>query len=146
MTSEKLQWYLLYKAVERIKKDNVGIPVVAHWVTNPTSTHEDVGSIPGLTQWVKDLLLHKLWCSSQTRLRSAVVVAVAVAGSCSSNLTPGLGTSICYGCGSKKKKRYYARKCFMNARMLDTYKSLPCLCKRDLILTEQRHRIFIYGP
>ena len=28
---------------------------MAEWVTNPASIHEDVGLIPGLTQWVKDL-------------------------------------------------------------------------------------------
>ena len=31
-----------------------GVPVV---VKNPTSVHEDVSSIPGLTQWTKDLVL-----------------------------------------------------------------------------------------
>ena len=28
----------------------LGVPFVAQWVKNPTSIHEDVGSIPGLAQ------------------------------------------------------------------------------------------------
>jgi len=31
-----------------------GATVVAQWITNPTSILEDMGLIPGLTQWVED--------------------------------------------------------------------------------------------
>ena len=36
-----------------LRNVKLGIPVLAQWLMNPTSSHEDVGSIPGLAQWVK---------------------------------------------------------------------------------------------
>ena len=38
-----------------LKKPKLGVPIMAQWLTNPTRNHEVEGSIPGLTQWVKDL-------------------------------------------------------------------------------------------
>ena len=59
---------------------------MAEQVTNPTSIHEDVGSIPSLAQWVKDLVMsHELWRRSQTWLRSGIAIAVVQAGGCSSD-------------------------------------------------------------
>ena len=45
-----------------------------------------------------------LWCMLQLCLRSGVAVAVVQAGSCSSDLTPSLGTSKCCRCDPKKAK------------------------------------------
>ena len=48
---------MLFSFLGQIKRSRKGVATVAQWVTNPTSIHEDAGSIPGLTQWVKDLVL-----------------------------------------------------------------------------------------
>ena len=45
----------------------------------------------------------ELWCRSQMRLSSDV----AVADSCSSDLTPSPGISICYRAAIKRKKNFF---------------------------------------
>ena len=37
-----------------LKKCQFGVPVMAQSLMNLPSIHEDIDSIPGLTQWVKD--------------------------------------------------------------------------------------------
>jgi len=67
--------------------------------------------LSGLRIW----LCGKPWCRSQRQLKSRV--AMAVAGSCSSNSAPTLRTSICHRCGPTKvkKKRKKKSQCLMLA-------------------------------
>ena len=45
----------------KMKNVNPGVPVMVQCLTNPTRNQEVSGSIPGLTQWIKDLALLWLW-------------------------------------------------------------------------------------
>ena len=49
--------------------------------------------------------MSQIWLGSRVNTAVAVAVAVAVADSCSSDLIPSLGTSICHECGPKKRKK-----------------------------------------
>ena len=56
---QPLTWELPYATPAALKskkkkKKNPGVPFVAQQLANPPRIHEDVGSIPALTQWVKD--------------------------------------------------------------------------------------------
>ena len=42
---------------DRDRNRKIGAPLLGQWLMNPTSIQEDVGLIPGLPQWVKDLAL-----------------------------------------------------------------------------------------
>ena len=47
-----MQMYL-----NNVKIKITGVPLVGQWVKDPNSIHEDMGLIPGIAQWVKDLAL-----------------------------------------------------------------------------------------
>ena len=55
----------------------LGVPIMVQCLNILTSIHEDMGLIPGLTQWVRIQTCHKLWCGSQIPLGSRIAMVVA---------------------------------------------------------------------
>ena len=54
MGSTHTQTSNIFKTETPQKCIDIGVPVMARWLTNLTRNHEVAGSIPGLAQWVKD--------------------------------------------------------------------------------------------
>ena len=89
---------------------------MAQQVKNPTSIYEDVGSIPVLVQWVKDLASLKTgaWVADAAQIQCCCGFSIGL----NCHWTPSLGTSICRRCGPKKKKKVIAFCLHFNAKTL----------------------------
>ena len=44
----------MLQGLGQVMKRPLGVPFMAQWLTNPARIHEDVGSIPGVAQGIKD--------------------------------------------------------------------------------------------
>ena len=56
--------------------ENLGVPFVAQWLTNPTRNHEDGVQSVASRSGLGIQRCYELWCKLQTQLRSHIAVAV----------------------------------------------------------------------
>ena len=78
------------------------------------------------------------------QLGSHVAVAVAQTGSCSSDSTPSLGSSICCMCGHKKKKKEYLSQLnrdTLNLPLSQELRLLNIFIKHSIALSIYHHPI-----
>ena len=88
-----------------IKSSVLEVPVMAQWNRILlVSIRMQVRSL-ALLSWLRIQHCCELWCRLQMWLRCGIAVAVAQAGSCSSDSTPSLETSICCRYSAKKQKK-----------------------------------------
>ena len=81
-----------------------GVPTTAQRIKKPTGIHEDTGSIPCLSLWVKQSAVAKR-LQRRSQLRSGIAVTVAWADGYGSDSIPCLGSSMRSGCGPKKQTK-----------------------------------------
>ena len=83
----------------------MGVPIVAQWKQiQLVSMRMQVQSLASLSR-LRIWRCLELQCRSQMWLGSSVAVAMVEVGSCSSDSTPSLGTSVCSEGSPKKTKR-----------------------------------------
>ena len=87
-----------------IWNSRTGVPVVAQWLTNPTSNQELAGLIPDLAQWVKDpvLLWAVVWVTDMALIPCCCGYGIGQQLQLQFN---SLGISICLKWSPKKQKK-----------------------------------------
>ena len=122
-----------------------GVPIVAQrkpvWLGTVRLRVPSLASLSGL----RILRGRALWCRSQTRLGSRVALAVVQAGSCSSDATPSLGTSMCRRCGPEKKASEDTAVCLLEDGAPVTLGKCSHVCACPLWETVQQGHFGVWG-